>query len=148
MESGKLIMKKYDDLELVILSCLLQKPELMEKTILEDKHFVRTQRIWKFMKAFYKKFKNFDIPLMTSVASNKYKIMEYVIVLMDIEPNPNLLEVYEKQLIELWQEKEKDKWLVDKIFTLSNDLITRNMSTTYFKEEIDKLYDRAEELFK
>lgn len=141
-------MTKCDDLELVILSCLLQKPELMEKTILEDKHFVRTQRIWKFMKAFYKKFKNFDIPLMTSVASNKYKIMEYVIVLMDIEPNPNLLEVYEKQLIELYQEKEKDKWIIDKVFSLSNDLFNRNIKVYDFKDEVEKIYDRAEEIFK
>lgn len=141
-------MTKCDDLELVILSCLLQKPELMEKTILEDKHFVRTQRIWKFMKAFYKKFKNFDIPLMTSVASNKYKIMEYVIVLMDIEPNPNLLEVYEKQLIEFYQEKEKDKWIIDKVFSLSNDLFNRNIKVYDFKDEVEKIYDRAEEIFK
>ena len=141
-------MTKCDDLELVILSCLLQKPELMEKTILEDKHFVRTQRIWKFMKAFYKKFKNFDIPLMTSVASNKYKIMEYVIVLMDIEPNPNLLEVYEKQLIELYLEKEKDKWIIDKVFSLSNDLFNRNIKVYDFKDEVEKIYDRAEEIFK
>ena len=140
-------MKKYDDLELVILSCLLQKPELMEETILEDKHFVRTQRIWKFMKAFYKKFKNFDFSLMTSVASNKHKIMEYIIVLMDIEPNPNLLKVYEKQLIDLWREKEKDKWLIDKIFALSNDLFVRSISVDYFRDKLEELYNQADEIF-
>ena len=53
----------YIDLEISILSCLLQKPELMEDTILEDKYFTKHKKIWLFMKAFYKRFNNFDITL-------------------------------------------------------------------------------------
>ena len=67
---------KIDDLEFSILSCLLIKPELMENVILEDKHFKRTQRMWQFMKSFYKKFKTFDINLMYSICKDKWQIVD------------------------------------------------------------------------
>ena len=34
-------MNKYNDLELSILSCLLQKPSLMNEIRLEDKRFIK-----------------------------------------------------------------------------------------------------------
>ena len=46
-------MNKYNDLELSILSCLLQRPELMKNVILEDKHFKKHLNIWIFMKSVY-----------------------------------------------------------------------------------------------
>ena len=42
-------VNKTNDLEKSILSCLLIKPELMEQLILEDKHFIKNQRMWQFM---------------------------------------------------------------------------------------------------
>ena len=46
-------MNRYNDLELSILSCIVQKPELMEQVILDDKYFVKHKKIWLFLKSFY-----------------------------------------------------------------------------------------------
>ena len=64
-------MNKYNDLEISLLSCILIKPELMEEVVLDDKYFVKTKRIWLFMKSFYKKFGTFDLTLMCSVVKEK-----------------------------------------------------------------------------
>ena len=74
-------MNKYNNLELSILSCLLQRSELMEQIKLEDKHFIKQKRLWLFMKSFYKKFGNFDLTLMTTVAKNKYIMMDYIMLI-------------------------------------------------------------------
>lgn len=139
---------KIDDLEFSILSCLLLKPELMEKLKLEDKHFVRTQRMWQFMKSFYKKFKNFDINLMYSVCKDKFQIIEYISLLLDFEPTASSFEQYQEQLIKLYEEKEKDKWIVEKVFGFANELLVRNISTDEFKKQIDAVYHQANEIFK
>ena len=90
-----------NDLELSILSCLLQKPELMEEVILEDKHFKNNYKLWKFMQSFYKKFHNFDVTLMCSVVDKRYKLIDYIKVLIDLEPNPNLFKEYQEQLLKV-----------------------------------------------
>ena len=132
--------QKIDDLEFSILSCILLKPELMEKVILEDKHFKRTQRMWQFMKSFYAKFHTFDINLAYSVCKSKYQIVEWMTLLLEIEPIPSMFEVYQKQLLELYNENEKDKYIIDKIFPLANDLLIRKISTNEFKEKVEEIY--------
>ena len=69
-------MNKYDDLEMVVLNCFLINSELIENTILEDKHFLKNKRMWKFMKSFYSKFKTFDMHLMASVCKDKNQMVE------------------------------------------------------------------------
>lgn len=139
---------KIDDLEFSILSCLLIKPELMEKVILEDKHFKRTQRMWQFMKAFYKKFKTFDINLMYSICKDKWQIVEYISLLLEFEPTASAFDKYQKQLIELYEEQEKDKYIIEKVYGLANELLVRNISTSDFKREVDKIYYNADEIFR
>ena len=139
---------KIDDLEFAILSCLLLKPELMEKVILEDKYFKRTQRMWQFMKAFYERFKTFDINLMYSVCKDKWQIVEYISMLLDFEPTASAFDKYQKQLIELYEEQEKDKWIIEKVYGLANQLLVRNISTGDFKSEINKIYYNADEIFR
>ena len=136
-----------NDLELSILSCLLQKPELMEEVILEDKHFKNNYKLWKFMQSFYKKFHNFDITLMCSVVDKRYKLMDYVKVLIDIEPNPNIFKQYQEQLLRAFLDTERDKYIVGKVFGLANDLVTRNVTTSDFKTMVDEIYKNADELF-
>lgn len=139
---------KIDDLEFEILSCLLLKPELMEKVILEDKHFVRTQRMWQFMKTFYKKFGTFDINLMYSVCKDKWQIVEYMSMLLDFEPVINNFELYQKQLLELYEENKKDKYIIEKVYELANSLLVRNISTSDFKNKVNEIYSQADEIFK
>lgn len=139
---------KYKDLELQILSCFLLEPKLMDETILEDKHFVNSLKIWKFMKAFYKKFGNFDLVLMCSVASNKYKIMTYVTTLIELEPTPANFKMYEKQLLSLFNEQKKERYIINQIYDLSLELWLKSISTSEFKEKIEEIYKNADEIYK
>ena len=143
-------MDKYYDLEGSILCCFLLKPELMDTTVLEDKHFIKYQRVWKFMKAFYKKFKNFDITLMCSVCKggkDKYQLVEYIQIILTYEFSPVYFEQYQKQLIDLYDEGQKNKWIIDKVFELSNELLVRNIKVDEFKNKIDEVYNNANKLF-
>lgn len=141
-------MKKYNDLECSILCCILIEPELINKTILEDKYFINYQAIWKFMKAFYKKFKTFDITLMCSVCKDKYKLMQYIMDILKSEPTSNNFELYEQQLIYLYNEEEKDKWLIKKIYETTCDLWVRSITPQDFKQRINNLYNEADKIFK
>lgn len=141
-------MKKTADLEKSILSCLLIKPELMEQLILEDKHFVKNQRMWQFMKAFYNKFKTFDIQLMVSVCKDRWQIMNYIIMLLDYEIVTCNFDKYQKQLIELYEESKKEKWIIDKIYELANNLYVRNINLEEFNIKLKKIYEDANEIFK
>ena len=138
----------YVDLEISILSCLLQRPELMEDTILKDMYFVKHKKIWLFMKAFYKRFKNFDITLMMSISKNKYRMSEYICWLIDQEPAPSLFKQYEKQLIDLYNEKQKEKWIIEKAYELANDLYVRNIKIEEYIDKIKEIYNNANEIFK
>lgn len=138
----------YYDLELNIMSCLLQRPSLMEKSILEDKHFIKYQRLWKYMKAFYSKYKTFDIPLMVSLTTDKRNLVEYLSWIVEIEPAPSRFEIYQKQLIELYNEGQKNKWIIDKVFDLANELCVRKVSVYDFREKVEKIYQDSEKIFK
>ena len=140
-------MNKTSDLEKSILSCLLQKPELMDKVILEDKHFVRTQRMWQFMKAFYKMFGTFDINLMYSVCKDKWQIVNYIIMLLDYEVVTCNFDKYQKQLLELYEENKKDKYIIEKVYELANSLLVRNISTSDFRNKVDEIYLQADKIF-
>lgn len=141
-------MNKYNDLELSILSCLLQKPSLMNEVILEDKHFIKHQKIWLFMKAFYKKFGNFDLTLMMNISKNKYRMIEYILWIIEKEPAPSLFGQYQIQLINEYNQLKKDKWIIEEVYKVANDLFVRNITTNDFKEKVDNIYTNADEIFK
>ena len=106
-------MNKYNDLELSILGCFIQKPDLLDKTKLEDKHFIKHSKIFTFFKAVYKKFGTLDFNIMYSISKNKYRIIEYIIWISQYYGLPSLYELYEKQLIDLYQETVRtSKWLI------------------------------------
>ncbi len=134
-------MKKYDNLELRIMSCLLIKPDLMKELIIQDKHFMKYQRLWKFLKAFYGRYNTFDLTLMVSVCNDKYQILNYIEWLLDLEVSTNNFEMYQKQLIDLYNESEKDKLIIEKVYELANRLYVRDITTGRFKELIDELYN-------
>lgn len=135
-------MEKYDNLELRILSCLMIKPELMKELIIEDKHFIAYKRLWRFMKAFYNKFETFDCELMYSVCKDKYQILKYMEFLLDLEATTINFDKYQKQLIEQYNESQRDKIIIEKIYEWANELYVRNMSTDRFKQLIDELYSK------
>lgn len=140
-------MNKYYDLEISILSCLLQKPKLMEKVILCDNHFIKHKKMWLFMKSFYKKFQNFDLALMYSVCKNKYHLMSYIEMLLDAEPSPSLFDTYQQQLIDLYNQTKKEKYLKEKIYSLANDLYIGNLNLEEFETILIETYDNANKLY-
>ena len=141
-------MNKYTDLETCILSCLLLKPELMNDIQLEDKHFIKYKNIWLFMKSFYKKFGNFDLNIMYSVASNKYSLLENMTWLVESTPNIKLFNDYQEQLIDLYNENKKDRYIINEVYKIANDLFVKNITTDDFKHKIVVIYRNADEIFK
>lgn len=141
-------MNKYNDLEISILSILLQKPELMDKLIIDDKYFIKQKKIWLFMKDFYRIFGNFDLNLMFSVCKNKYHLMSYIEQLILSEPCPSLFEEYQKQLMKEYDELKKDKWIREKVYELANDYYMMNLSLEDFKKEINNVELKANKIFK
>ena len=132
-------MNNYNNLEMSILSCILLKPELMDEIIFEDKHIVSRQRLWQFMKAFYKRYKTFDIQLMYSICKDKWQIVENIVQLLEYEPSPSLFNIYQKQLIDLYNEGKENKIKIDKVYKLANELYVRKITLEEFKEYIKEL---------
>lgn len=138
----------YYNLELTILSCVLQKPELMKKSILDDKYFIKYKKLWIFMKSIYNKFGTFDCELMVSISNNQYKIMDYIKLLIDKEPVPSNFEKYQKQLIELYNQTKKEKYIIEEIYKIANELYVRNFSLEEFDFEYHRILRNANNLYK
>lgn len=137
-------MDAYSDLELTILSCLLQKAELMKELKLENKHFKKYKRLFIFMKAVYQKFGDFDIPIMATISKNKYRFMDYIELLIDKEPAPSRFNLYQDLLIELYNQSEKEKYIKEKIYELAIDFYIGKITSGQFKEKLKLIYQSAE----
>lgn len=127
------------DLELNILSCLLQRPELMSDLILEDKHFKKYGRLWKFMRTYYEKYKNYDLVLMTSLCKDKFKLLYYLQEIKDAEPAPSRFKEYQQQLIMLYNEEKETKRKIERIYDLANRLYVREITLQDFKSKVNEL---------
>lgn len=144
-------MNKYYDLELNILCCLLLEPSLMDSLIIEDKHFVKYQRIWQFMKSFYDKYKTFNTVLMYNICSEKWQLLKYIEMILDtkeIDSHTSCFDLYQKRLIELYEESKKEKWIKQQIFEVANDLYVGNLELCDFQSKIDEIKENAKKLFK
>lgn len=140
-------MNNIGDLELNILSCILIKPDLMKEVKLEDKHFVKHQRTWQFIKSCYKKFGTLDIQMMYAICKNKYHLIEYLVQIIDIEPTYDNFSIYQDMLIQQYEESEKDKWIKDKIYILANDLYVGNIKVNEFQDKVKEIYDGADKIY-
>lgn len=141
-------MNNYYDLEISILSCLLQQPELMNQLKLQDKHFVKQQRLWQFMKSFYTKFETFDYVLMYQVCKDKTKLIEYIMWLSEVEPLLSNFDKYQDMLIDLYNKNKKEEYIIKKIYSLSNDLYVGNIDLKKFKDNIEEVENNANIIFK
>lgn len=135
-------MNKNYDLELNILSCLLQRPDLMKENKLKDDYFKKYKKLWIFMRIFYDRFKTFDLVLMTTMAKNKLQMSLYLQQIVDVEPAPSLFKEYQETLIMLYYEEQKDKEMIEKIFELSNELMIRKINLEEFEEKYEKLKEK------
>lgn len=134
------------DLELSILSCLVLEPKLTLKLKVKEEHFKKHRRLFLFMKSFYERFGTYDIQLMYSVCKDKWHIINYFEMLMDVEITTKNFELYQDRLIEQYYTSEKDKWIAEKVFQKASDLFVGKISSLMFKNEIEKIYQEAEEI--
>ena len=141
-------MLNYGELELLILACIWQEPKILDRIKLENKHFKNSEKIFIFMKKFYKKFGYFDEELMTIKVDDKYKLRDYFKVIAQLEPTGAMYDKYESLLLELYNEAVEEKYLREKIYELATDLYLKNMTSKEFKEQLDNLYIHAKEICK
>lgn len=141
-------MLSYGELELLILSCIWVEPKILDRTKLENKHFKNSQKIFIFMKSFYKKFGFFDTELMCRKVDDKYKFRDYFKVIAELEPTGSMYDKYEYLLLELYNEAVEEKYLREKAFELANDFYLKNINSKQFKEQLDNLYTHAKEICK
>jgi hypothetical protein len=139
-------MYNYGELELLILSCIWIEPKILDRTKLENKHFKNNQKIFMFMKSFYKKFGFFDNELMCRKANDRYKYRDYFNVISQLEPTSSNYDKYESLLLELYNEAAEEKWLREKVFQLANDFYLKNINSKEFKERLDNIYTHAKEI--
>lgn len=96
------------DLEDNIISCILQKHELVNELYVDEVTFQNStnRAMIKYFKNFYKEHKNLDLPLMVSNMPNEQsqkRLMDYVMKIIHLSPAPSLFYEYQEQL----QEKYK-----------------------------------------
>lgn len=140
LKKKELYLYKVDELEKVIISCILNKPDLMKDERLKDNLFINNQKLWQFLKATYKKFGTLDFNLMFSVVTNRYNYIGMLNEMIDIEPVFSNFNWYIKQLINLHNEEEIEKRRINAIFSMANDLLLRNMTSNEFKKKIDEIF--------
>ena len=68
--------------------------------------------------------------------------------LLELESAPSLFEMYQQQLIDLYNENKKDKYIIEETYKLANELYVRNITTEEFKHKIVAIYKNADEIFK
>lgn len=141
-------MNEYYGLETSVLSCLILKPNLMNDLILEDKHFIKYQRIWQYMKSFYKKYSTFDLQLMFALCKDKYSLIDYIKILVLNDVDVDNFNLYQQSLLDEFNENKKERWIKNKIFVLTNELINQNISLKDFDLKYKKIYEDVNLLFK
>lgn len=128
-------MNGYELLEQAVLDCLIINPELMKNTKLEDKYFKKNKRLWLFIKECYKRFGTLDISLMASVCPNASDMIDYVADVIDGNHYSARFNLYQDQLINLYEDFEA----IDEIYKLSKKLYIRDIKLEDFKKEIKRL---------
>ena len=139
-------MNKYNDLEMSIISCFLQEPDLIKKIDGKEKYFIKHKKLILFLKAIYNKFQCFDINLMCNICKNEYKLMDYIIWLVQLEPIPSHIDYYIQELEELRTELKKDKWIREKIYYLASELLVKNIDIDDFNIQLQEIYKKSEKI--
>lgn len=136
------------NMEMCIMACLFIQPELMENVFVEDKHFTKHKRMWKFMRTFYEKFKTFDINVMYSVCKDKWHIMNYIEELMYVDAYPCYFKQYQERLIEIYNDTEKEKFIREKVYDDATELLLCKITSEEFKSRVEKVYIDANKIYR
>lgn len=141
---SKLVGRKVVDLEEAIISCILQKPSLINELIIDETDFYKYPKQFKFFIDFYEKFKCLDLVLMVNKIrkSDRSKFIELIDKLIDFEPSPSCFRLYQEALLEYNKEYEKEikenqlkKKIIEKVLILNNS----DSDLNQWFEEIEKI---------
>lgn len=121
-------MKQYD-LEECVISCILQKADLIKELFVDLKCFLNptNKQMILFLRKIYQEYKKFDVTLMVNKFSDKKKswFVEYYLRLYDLVASPSLYYEYQQELLnqhrDLEIKNEIQKYESNKI--KMNDLI-------------------------
>ena len=136
--------EKQKNMELNIMCCLLMRPELMEEMEIGDEEFRNYKRLWKFLKAFYNRFRNFDIELMASVCNDKYQIVEYAQMILERQASTTNFKKYQKMLVEFNHKEKLETFFTDKIFEYAFELSVGTINSDEFTDKTNELYEKIQ----
>ena len=92
------------------------------------------------MKSFYKQFKCFDLMAMKTICTNKGMFIHYLSSVQDNDCKYIRFELYQKLLIDLYNQNKQDQAIIETIYKLANDLYVHNINLETFKESLNKIY--------
>lgn len=92
------------------------------------------------MKSFYKQFKCFDLTAMKTICTNKGMFIHYLSSVQDNDCKYIRFELYQKLLIDLYNQNKQDQATIETIYKLANDLYVHNINLETFKESLSKIY--------
>ncbi len=157
-------MKQYD-LEESIISCILQKNNLIDELFVDLKCFnnPKNKKMILFLKKVYQEYHKFDIALMITKfqsESTQSAFIDFYTYLYDVVISPSLFYEYQQQLIEQYRnreiEQEINKYselkisleqLIDRINTISNEnIVLQNYSKKTPDEMIHMIRNREKNI--
>ena len=137
-------LKKRDDLEESILSCLIQQPSLINDLIVNENDFINHKKIFIYFKKFYERFHNLDVVLlMTNLKPSDRPILGRIYDdICEFEPAPSNFKLYQEALIEhnkdMVIKKEEEKKKIE-IIKITQKLHRGDLNIKEWNEEIEKI---------
>lgn len=134
--------ENYASMEENVLACYLIKPEYLEGTVLETKHFKKYAQIFSFFKECYQIYGNLDISIIFSCikGNSEQQLVEIVERLLDIFVIPTHYKSYEHRLLNSYKISKRDEWLKKRYNEEINKLNLGVMSIDEFKDKINDIY--------
>ncbi len=156
-------MKQYD-VENNLISCILQKPSLINEMFIDLNCFRSdlNKRMIMFFKDFYNKNKNLDVSLMVEgmkTEEQKNKFINYYVEMIDITPSPSLFYEYQQKMIDIYKDslikQEIGKYikknieldeLVENINSISNEVMVIKQNNKRTPEEMIRMIRNREKI--
>lgn len=156
-------MKQYD-VENNLISCILQKPSLINEMFIDLNCFRSdlNKRMIMFFKDFYNKNKNLDISLMIEemkTEEQKNRFINYYVEMIDATPSPSLFYEYQQKMIDIYKDslikQEIGKYikknieldeLVENINSISNEVMVIKQNNKRTPEEMIRMIRNREKI--
>ena len=156
-------MKQYD-VENNLISCILQKPSLINEMFIDLNCFRSdlNKRMIMFFKDFYNKNKNLDVSLMVEemkTEEQKNRFINYYVKMIDVTPSPSLFYEYQQKMIDIYKDslikQEIGKYikknieldeLVENINSISNEVMVIKQNNKRTPEEMIRMIRNREKI--